>query len=341
MGRVQVALQGAAGPQILSGLATTLQPDDMKTLLGQKEFVGAVSGMMSSKDPARMTAAMSFVDQRWRQNAAEAEGQFGSAAITRMQAWQALKDTFSPQELAERLNVSDDPSTVKSREVAKEAAEKEIKSLSSADMAYKLGSGWPVIGRLTGSTPAAPFDSIKGGELVADYSATYTALRTYGVDPDKANELAVKRLATTWGPSAAAGNQIMKNPPERLYPQIDGKSDWIGDDLKTWVAGKVGPEFSSGNRSLEMGIAGVVRDRNWQVQGLISDAQTQAEIASGKPPSYQVAIKRADGTLDIVPSRVAFDPADHIAAHAAKLQQRQSNLTEMREIEFQAGGAQP
>jgi len=474
MGRMQVALQGQAGPQVLTGLATALNPDDMKTLLGQKDFVGAVSGMMSSKDPARMTAAMAFVDQRWRQNAAEAEGQFGSAAITRLQAWQALKDSFAPQELAERLNLSDDPATAKSREVAKEAAEKEVKSISASDMAYKLGSGWPVIGQITGSTPGAPFDSIKGGELVADYKATYTALRAYGVDADRANDLAVKRLATTWGPSEAAGNQIMKNPPERLYPQLGGKSDWIADDLKSWVAGKVGPQFginiksnlpdaenalnltpqekalyerhlsnlmgpggvdnaptpenpqgsrstlfqttaehdgkfytiptvfdgkilwdknaadpaaaaiakvekigwekfpsykseaeaearyqqmhsfmdkdtgaflsarkSSGMSSLEMGIAGVVRDRNWQVQGLISDGQTQAEIANGKPPSYQVAIKRADGTLDIIPSRIAFDPADRIAAHTAKLQGRQDDMNAMREIQFQSGGAQP
>lgn len=342
VGKLSVALQGPQGPALLTGISGALKPDDLKALFGQKDFANAVTGMMASKDPARMSAAMSIVDQRWRQNAAEAESQFGSAAITRLQAWQALKDSFGPQELADRLNASDDPSTVKAREIAKEQADKETKSLTPADMAYKIGTGWPVIGRLTGSTPAAPFDSIKGGELVADFNATYTALRTYGVDPDKASELAVKRLSTTWAPSAAGGNQVMKNPPERYYPQINGSSDWIGDDLKSWVSGKAGPEFSGdGRRSLEIGMAGVARDRNWQIAGLISDGQTQSEISNGRPPSYQVAIKRADGTLDIIPSRIAFDPSDHIAKQAANLQQKRANIQDAREMQFQSGAPQP
>jgi hypothetical protein len=73
-----------------------------------------------------------------------------------------------------------------------------------------------------------PFDGIKGRELLADYRETYTALRTYGVDADKASDLAVQRLQSTWGVSAAAGNQVMKNPPEKVYPSIGGSHDWIG-----------------------------------------------------------------------------------------------------------------
>jgi hypothetical protein len=175
-----------------------------------------------------------------------------------------------------------------------------------------------------------PFDSIKGGELVNDYRATYTALRTYGVDADKASDLAVKRLQSTWGVSQAAGNQVMKNPPERSYPAIDGSHDWLAADLNKWVAGKVGAEFSSGARTLEAGFAGVGQNRNWSVAGMISDGQTQAEISAGRPPSYQVAIKKADGTLDIIPSRIAFDPSDHIAEHGARLEQRRQSADFMR-----------
>jgi hypothetical protein len=196
-------------------------------------------------------------------------------------------------------------------------------------MAYKLGTGWPGIGRLTGSTPSAPFDSIKGGELAADYRTTYTALRTYGVDADKANALAVTRLQATWGVSQAAGNQVMKNPPERSYPQIGGSHDWIQSDLTDWVAKKAGPQFTAGPRTLESGIGGVAQSRNWNVEGLIADSITEAEIKAGLPPSYGVAIRMADGTTALFgvtrkpgdPS-VRFDPSSHIAAHAANLQGR-------------------
>jgi muramidase (phage lysozyme) len=340
MPKLQTALQGPAGAGVLTQIAGSLRPEEMKRLLDQKEFADSLTGMMSSKDPARMTSAMSVVDKLWRDNPATAEDKLGKPAITRLQAWQGLKDSFSPQELAERLNAADDPSTLKARQDARDAAEKETTTLKPADMAYKLGTSWGVpivswaVNPITGATPAAPFDSIKGGEMVADYRATYSALRAYGVDADKANDLAVKRLGSTWGVSAAAGNQVMKNPPERSYPQVDGSHDWIGGDLNKWIVGKIGPETTAGPRSLEVGFAGVSQNRNWTLAGVISDGQTQAEIAAGKPPSYQVAVKRADGTLDIIPSRIAFDPSEHIAAHESNLRGRKGVADYMRSGQF-------
>ena len=328
--QLQAALEGPAGADVLTQIATVLRPEEVNKLVGEKGFANALTGMMSSKDPVKMSTAMSVVDKLWRDNPAQAESNLGNPAITKLQAWQGLKGSFNAVELAERLNAADDPATVKSREVAKEAAEKETKSLTPQDMAYKLGTGWPGIGRLTGSTPSAPFDSIKGGEMVADYQTTYTALRTYGVDADKASDLAVQRLQSTWGVSQAAGNQIMKNPPERAYPQVDGSHEWLKQDLTAWVTKRAGEQFSAGPRTLEVGFAGVVQSRNWDVAGMIADGQTQAEIAGGRRPSYQVAIKRKDGTLDILPGRVGFDPADHISKYGAKLQAAQQDVEQAR-----------
>jgi hypothetical protein len=184
-------------------------------------------------------------------------------------------------------------------------------------MAYKLGTAWlPGIGRLTGSTPDVPFDGIKGLELKADYREAYTALRTYSVDADKASELALDRLKSTWGVSAAAGNQVMKNPPELspLYPAINGSKDWIRDEVLNFAAKQIGPQFSKAE--MELGGAPV---RQWTVEGLISDSRTQAEITGGKPPSYMVSIKKSDGTSQILDKRVAFDPTSQIAEHEAKI----------------------
>jgi hypothetical protein len=318
-----------AAAQSLAGLAN-LPTDIYQATLAQKPVAEAVAGMMGSKDPVRMSAAMSAADKLWRDSPADAEGTLGKAALTKLQAWQGLRGNFTPAEIAERLNASDDPSTLKAREAAKEEAEKETANLKAPEMAYKLGTGWPGIGRLTGSTPSAPFESIKGGELVADFRATYTALRTYGVDADRASDLAVQRLQSTWGVSKAAGNQVMKNPPERSYPAISGSHDWLQADLTAWVAKRAGAEFTAGTRSLEGGIGTAGSVRNWSVEGMISDGQTQGEIAAGRPPSYQVAIKKADGTMQILPSRIAFDPSDHIAEHGAKLEQRKQSVDFLR-----------
>ena len=236
------------------------------------------------------------------------------------------------------MNKADDPSTVKARETAKEAAEKETKSLTPQDMAYKLGTGWYGIGRLTGSTPSAPFDSIKGGEMVADYQTTYTALRTYGVEADRASDLAVQRLQATWGVSAAAGNQVMKNPPERAYPQVDGTHEWLKQDLTAWVTKRVGEQFTAGPRTLEVGIR---RRRATAELGYRRNDRRRPDtgrIAGGRPPSYQVAIRRKDGTLDILPGRVAFDPTDHASKYTAMLQERQLNAAEHDETLRQVQG---
>ena len=326
--QLQAALEGPAGAGVLSAIANTLKPDEMRTLLEQKGFTDALTSMQSSKDPVKMSTAMSVVDKLWRDNAADAEKALGNPAITKLQAWQALKGSFGAVELAENLNRSDDPSTLKAREEAKEAAEKEVKALNPADMAYRLGTSWgiPLVSRVanvvTGATPAVPFDGITAGALKADYVATYTALRTYGVDADKASDLATERLKSTWGVSATAGNQVMKNPPERSYPAIGGSHDWMAADLNKWVTAKAGPEFREGMRSIESGIGFSGRERNWSVAGMIADGQTQAEIKAGRPPSYQVAIKKADGTLDIMRSRIAFDPSDHIAKYGATLEEQ-------------------
>ncbi|MCK1445429.1 hypothetical protein IVB43_23880 [Bradyrhizobium sp. 48] len=313
---------------------SSLPPDIYEATLAQKPIADAIAGMMGSKEPARMSAAMQAADKLWRAEPMAAEAALGKDGVTRMQAWQGLQGSFNAAEIAERLNASDDPSTRKARQEAREAAETETKAMTPADMAYKLGTGLPLIGRLTGSTPAAPFDGIKGGELVADYRTTYTALRAYGVPSDQASDLAVQRLQSTWGVSAAAGNQVMKNPPERVYPAIAGSHDWLAQDLNEWIGKRAGPEFAAGNRSIEAGIGLAGSERRWSVEGLIADGQTTAEIAAGRPASYRVSIKKADGMSQILDSRVAFDPTSHVAEHEARLEQRRQAVDFLRAGQF-------
>jgi hypothetical protein len=225
------------------------------------------------------------------------------------------------------------------RNEAIKEANKETLGLTPADMAYKLGSSWgiPILSSLanpiTGATPSAPFDSIKGGAMVADYRAAYAALRANGVPNDKAADQALQRLRSSWGISQAAGNQVMKDPPEMFYPSIGGSQDWIGQDLNKWIVGKAGPQMTEGPRTLEAGIGGAGADRNWKVLGLISDGQTEAEISAGQRPSYGVAIRKADGTQVLFgmsghPSdpRIVFDPKDYIARYSDRLDVARKNI---------------
>lgn len=337
--QLQAAMQTPGAPQVIGALVSALKPDELKLALNQRtELRDSLTGLMLSKDPARMNTAMGAVDLLWSQNAAEAEVMFGKEAITRLHAWLGLKDSFDAQELAQRLNMSDDPRIAKGREELRTQAETEAGKLSPSDVAYKLGGGW--FSNLIGQTPGIPLDGVAGYSLVSDYRATYSALRAYGVDADKASDLAVKRLQSTWGPSEAAGNLLMRNPPESFLPAIGGSKEWVGQQLRAWVAKEVGPEFVAGPRSLEMGMAGVTPERKWRIAGLVSDRRTEVEITSGKSPSYGVAIMK-NGAMEFLQKRMVFDPSDVINSWVAELQGREDALNTIRASQFSLGNAMP
>jgi hypothetical protein len=144
-----------------------------------------------------------------------------------------------------------------------------------------------------------PFDAVAAREMLHDYTGTYTALRQYGVDAGKAQELATKRLSAEWAPSAVAGNQLMRYPPERYYPPINGSQDWMRRDLEDLVTSVRGPQMTT---QFE-GTPDATMSANWRVRGLVADAQTQADIAAGKPPSYLIALDGPDGLTELLTDR--------------------------------------
>ena len=98
-------------------------------------------------------------------------------------------------------------------------------------------------------------------------------------------------------------------PPEKYYPQIDNKTDWIGDQLNGWIEKQVGAPAVETNKSEHplFGEAGIAK-RNWSLEGLVSDSTTASEIGARRPPSYMVAIMH-NGALEILPGRITFNPA--------------------------------
>src|SRR4249919_3603480 len=84
-------------------------------------------------------------------------------------------------------------------------------------------------------------DAPAAGTMVAEYTANLKALRMYGVDKDKAAELAQKQLEKDWKPSDLAGGRIMKNRPEDFYPAINGTHEWMRPALEEDLTAAFGP----------------------------------------------------------------------------------------------------
>jgi lysozyme len=98
-------------------------------------------------------------------------------------------------------------------------------------------------------------------------------------DKDLAQTLAARDLMKTYGVSDLFDRkQIMKYPPERLFPPVgkDGHK-WIGDQLKEDIKDRLGLDVGDDQVSLR------------------GDHRTAKEIALGQTPSYLVVIKREKG----------------------------------------------
>jgi hypothetical protein len=329
--QLQAALQAPAGGVVLTTMANILKPAEMTKLLDQKEFRDSVVGMQSSLDKSKMSAANSVADKLWRANPALAESTLGSRSIEKLQSWQALKGTFSGDELAKMLNRADDPALAQARKEAIASANEEVTKLTPGDMAYRLGTGLPILnslaGNISGATPNLPLDSMQGRALVNEFKAARAELRAAGVDPDKADAQGLERLRSTWGISQAAGNRLMKNPPEMspYYPSIGGPGEkgWISEQLKEFVTASLGP--AEGKFEPRFGMMGV-RQPGWSIAGLVSDSRTATEMSNRRPPSYQVAVTH-NGMLEILPQRITFDPAKYIAAQEASLRRQHRDIS--------------
>lgn len=266
--------KAAAG--VLDTLAATLPNDIYRETMTDKPMKDALDGMARSYDPVRMNAAFSTLDRMWRTDPVGFSSDFGAETLKRLQTWQAWKDTAGPAEIAERFKRADDPAFAAARKTLGEEAEKELKAWKPHDIAQSMRS-WLHI-PFTGIEPG---DGLQAAGLKAEFDQNYKDLRGNGVEPGMAATQASERLKTVWGVSVAAGGNLMRLPPEKYYPQVDGSHAWMAAPLEADIAKAVGQPRVS--------VTGPVVREMW-THNLVADAITGADISAGRPPSYQVFV---------------------------------------------------
>ena len=165
----------------------------------------------------------------------------------------------------------------------REEGEKEAKKITPSDMAGAMLSAesyWQNV--LVGSMFSnfkPPVDEGTRDVFKVEFDRLYGEFRAWGADADKARDSAAKRMATIWGASETTG-QIMRRPPERYHKPIDGSHAWMRDALQKDIAAIIG----------DSAMDDPVGERfSWEAR-IIPDARTESDIASGRPPSYMVAV---------------------------------------------------
>ncbi|MCA1831233.1 MAG: hypothetical protein LC750_00535 [Actinobacteria bacterium] len=299
----------------------TLPTDIYQATLRDGPVKAALDGMIRSYDPDKINIAMSTLDRAYRQNPEFFERDFGKATLDRLQTWQARKDSLSPIQMAEFFKRADDPAFATARKHLLEEGEEKAKTYKPDDIAYQLGNSWPIIPNwtarnITGSQAPPPVDGLAAKALAAEWTQVFKE-RYVDTAPDvsKAATQTAERLKTVWGPSAVAGGALMKHPPERFYPQVDGSHDWMKRDVEAAIAAS---RFGAPETVSLIGPGEVEIPSSYR---LISDPRTEADVAARRPPSYVVVIKDAATGRDVIPldwagnpMRFQFDPANAQAA---------------------------
>jgi muramidase (phage lysozyme) len=301
----------------LKAASQSLSPETFQATMASPEMKNALQTMSRSSDPARMAAGMAALDKLWQGNSPGFAAIYGTGTQQRMLAFNAMRGEFPPEEIAERLSKADDPAQAKAREEQGTLVDKEMAKVKDP-VTTLMGNFFQR--QFPSFVPAVEFsqgrlDAPAAGTMVAEYTANLKALRMYGVDHDKAAELAQQQLQKDWKPSDVAGGRIMKNRPEDFYPAINGSHEWMRGGLEADLEGAFGPRETTVNTAL-----GPQTSYNWTVKAMVPDKQTEAEIAAHRPPSYQVIVTRngmdeAYRDPKTGNNRIAFDPTPHQAAY--------------------------
>jgi hypothetical protein len=307
------------GSQILRTLADTLPPDIYRATVSDAPVKAALDGMVRSYDPDRLNTAFSVLDRAYRADPVGFKATFGDTTLGRLQTWQAHKDSLSPVQMSEYFKRADDPAFATARKALEEEAEKKISGNTPEKVSNLLGSfadrNVPFVNQ------APPTDPLSAGALVAEYDKLFKERFVDTRDEGKSRDQAVERLKTTWGQSSVAGGALMKYPPERFYPQVDGSYDWMKRDLDAAVGasrlGGVTNTVTAPGLTPDIPGAPSTVDVPAFSYRLLSDGRTEADVAGKRPPSYVVMVKdlatgRENIPLDWAgkPMRYSFDPAN-------------------------------
>lgn len=328
--KLQSALQGPQGAQVLAQIGQALRPEEMQRLIDGDGFKESVTAMSRSGDPVKMNAAYSFMDSQQRQNPLQFDRQFPDG-LKDLRAWQSNLAFYPPDEAAKRLMRQYDPAQSAALKEADETAKKALESVSADKVVSKFSTGFGPFG--TGArTPVSTDAGIAAGALKADYDKSYKDGFAATGDASAADKFAMEKLNLKYAVSPANGNRVMANAPERYYPEVAGSHDWIGQQIDHDIGAITGPATKD-DKFDPFGIraAGADIDRMRGLspysanRAIVPDRTTETDIANKKPPSYQIILQdpatgRWGAMMDASGNarRIRFDPSAAYAAHAAR-----------------------
>ncbi|GLI21904.1 hypothetical protein GGQ86_000794 [Xanthobacter flavus] len=296
-----------------------------------RDVVGPLQAKFRSTDVGAFTFGMQAMQALYQRSPDVFAKTFGEKVTQSVATWGELAPYRSPQESFDLIKKDSDPAAAAQKDKLLKEADKAMKDapITAADLPAifygNMGYEGPAskdLGpwdrdRWAGGPPMAPAQS---AQLQFDYAKLYR--ENYALaqgDADVAKKTTIQQMQRMWGETRVHGaggssawgvfglrDRVVKYPPERFYPPVDGSYDWIKGAVEDAVKGN----------------AGAVAD--WE---LLPVPETAADVKAGSAPRYGIMVKNDAGVWSELrdqsnqPLLIDFDPKASRRASQDKAQQ--------------------
>lgn len=318
---------GASTRALLDTIAKNVDGPGMAAIFGNKEVKNAL--LKARFDPQKFRSVYNFLNAVEDKTGAQFDDLVPSDVRRDLSLFSTYEATMGDEDLLKRLNENLSPAQEKTFDERRKQAEKDLKNVDPSTVARQVAERWRVADFAQWRTNAPlsfPDQAANQGMLFA-YKEAYKDQFSRTGDKNVAHEHAMKHLKKVYGPSATSGGRVMRYPPERFAPEVNGSKDWVkdhvlqnimeahgltGDQLKTKpgdLPGLAGPLAAPAQ--ILSAIAGRAtsnltpkQQRGLKLlQGevvLRADEVTRSDLSSQKTPSYQVWVRTPEGTLELL-----------------------------------------
>lgn len=258
--------------------ATMLAQTFAKSGVLPPEVSDLLQSMMFSNDPRKVQYGMDTLAAM----KAKSPDMFGFALPKEMveaeTAWSMLRryaPAGDPNSLLKQFNDWRSPEGRANRKVFEKEAEDSLKEITEDDMLNAFDPSIFVNG------PAAPAYGPTRAMMRQDFDALYKQYYSLFQDPDQTTAFVAEQMKYSWQPTSVDGtNRLMYLAPESGYsgyPRLEGSYDWMRDDIISSQGWSEDEQFT-----------------------LVSDPQSEGDVARGEPASYLIAKPNESGQWALV-----------------------------------------
>lgn len=342
---------GKQDPSVINRASNVVE----RTGMIPRDVVGPLQAKFRSTDVGAFTFGMQAMQALYQRSPDVFAKTFGEKVTQSVATWGELAPYRSAQESFDLIKKDSDPAAAAQKEKLLKEADKAMKDapITAADLPAIFYGSMDYEGpaskdlgpwdkdRWAGGPPMAPAQS---AQLQFDYAKLYR--ENYALaqgDADVAKKTTIQQMQRMWGETRVHGaggssawgvfglrDRVVKYPPERFYPPVDGSYDWIKGAVEDAVKGN----------------AGAVAD--WE---LLPVPETAADVKAGSAPRYGIMVKNDAGVWSELrdqsnqPLLIDFDPKANRRAGQDKAQQeaaaaagRQAAAGDANRNLYQAGG---